>query len=504
MFSLRKRAKLLEQTANIQISNTTSDFLYSNQLPIELHYLIFDHLPVKHLAKLRTLNSSFKNLIDNTSYLWKRVALKLELNSNTEIEPFLEFLYTRIELNSIKLNCPIVISKSLAKKTQTLQNKSTKTFSLSIKQLNLLSICILNLFSDQCKSLAINSFVNSFGQVKSSKHAEFSSLNLAKLTKLECLDLACLYFDVVNKKYFIWSNVYSENPLLSRSAFLLEGIKELRIRYYFDSMKSLIKSVKSLKNLKILELFCSSPTDDYLNELSEEDLDKKVGKLKAKNNQQIETLLLSSSSILGSFFMLVNFAHPDHLKNLEIFLKSFNLNPAEVSREFTLMEKLVFYVGGLKRVAFFSTNMFQFGYQFKPSSLNYSFLARLSLDELNLVRFKSRSLKSSVDDLNMGNMEYKYELREASELILNGLGMKLRKLKLDLSVEDCEGFDSRLNSILKRLLKSRDELIGFYELDFRCTGVNCKYLRCKFSNKIFDFDLGGAKDWIRINFSSCS
>ncbi|RNA31482.1 hypothetical protein BpHYR1_053507 [Brachionus plicatilis] len=246
MFGLRKRAKLIQEE-NVQSS--TIDF---NNLPIEIYYCIFDYLKMSDVLNLRLLNSFFKNLIDNSNFIWRKNSIKIDFSSKIELEKVADFI-KRKKICHLKASCLATLTKKQLKLQKSLRFDSEQSYDLKIINLNIFSIKCLNFFPN-CSCLQIESFINTSGSVVGQKFQDNSSIELEPFDKTHSFDVSCLVYDSKSDKQFVWDSILRENCLLNKINHLFPNLVDLSIHFYNGSLYKLFKKISKLNQLKSLEL----------------------------------------------------------------------------------------------------------------------------------------------------------------------------------------------------------------------------------------------------------
>ena len=306
MFGLRKRFKLELNEWSIQ--NKKTNF---NELPIEIYFCIFDHLKANDIVKFRLVNSFFKDLIDSALFLWlKRFLIHISLGKRLDLESFFKFI-EKTQSNEIVIDCLKEIKSQNFKCNVLSENASLKY--IHFNTLNILAFNYFNIFSDCCVCLQIDSFVNSFGIVKSVTQSEISNIILNKYSKLENLKVSCLLYDKKQCKTFIWNDIYLNEFFQNQFSQLFSHVNELQITHYTGSSKILIKCLRNFKSLNSLVLEECEPINDYLKIRKKEKFSKK--------RLLVESLRLSSVTASMALTVLERLVNMNHIKQLSLLTK---------------------------------------------------------------------------------------------------------------------------------------------------------------------------------------
>jgi hypothetical protein len=305
MFSLRKRFKSV-------LENNESERKEFDQLPIELYFCIIDHLTTKDILNLRLLNSKFKQIIDSARFIWsKRVKLHIQINKNFKLNSMLNFL-TNIKTNSIEIDC---LKQIKLKNLQSWSNsfeQEERDLKINFKVLNTMSIHYLNVFSENCIYLKIESFVNTFGQFKSS--SQLNHYTTRTCSKLKHLNISCLLYDLNQEKYYIWNDIYLENFFRNQFKQTFTNIQELELNFYHSSTRLLIRNLKKLKFLKTLYLYECQTINDYNKAVIND------------SSLLISELNLTKCSTWLVINVLEQLINPNEIKILKLFLLDKDLN----------------------------------------------------------------------------------------------------------------------------------------------------------------------------------
>ncbi len=306
MFSLRKRFKSV-------LENNESVPKEFDQLPIELYFCIIDHLTTKDILNLRLLNSKFKLIIDSAKFIWsKRVKLHVQINKNFKLNNMLNFL-TNIKTNSIEIDCLKQIKlKNLQSSWSHSFEQEERDLRINFKVLNTMSIHYLNVFSDNCIYLKIESFVNTFGQFKSANQMNYYTTRT--YSKLKHLNISCLLYDLNQEKYYIWNDIYLENFFRNQFKQIFTNLQELELNFYHSSTRLLIKSLKKLKFLKTLNLYECQTINDYNTAIIND------------SSLLISELNLTKCSTCLIINVLEQLINPNEIKILKLFLLDKDLN----------------------------------------------------------------------------------------------------------------------------------------------------------------------------------
>jgi len=494
-----------------------------DKLPIELIYYICDFLSLKDVLKLRLVNRDLKTLIDSSKNMWVNKVAKIEITLQTDLAMFLKFMKNVPGLRQIQIDCPNVLSKKQLQKatsiTSPLDTAIFKDYSINIKYLNSLSFNLVSLFSNEhIRSLRIDSFVNTFGQIKASKYQnsiEWSnSFDPNQFMQLECFDLTCLYFDLKTEQYFIWNHVFKENCLLNSIHVLFKNLVEIHLRYYFDSLKQLIKCVRKMKSLRILEIDTCNPLDDF--------------KLKQKNQEISECELRLEKLFLHSIewktaFVLMNSLSLDceSLQCLSLFLRGFKHSNKNTMNSIGTLEDevendLFKSIRKFSNLKCLSTNLFNSKDFLIPAELQSS----LCLDELYLTNepsfscFEKQLIKSkrltNLKRLNLLKKQAKtFDMEDLIYLIENfPFDFKYLNAKVYSNCVKYDEFRTKLKNFLNTLAK-HDSIIQHLErvdIKLNCQNSTCKAelsnLSCRFHMFNFKGKFLRLKEYFRFVFGS--
>ena len=435
MFSLRKRAKFISQIdqriANDLLNSietkksfcvastpsTCSDCFLLTKLPIEILFLILEKLSVKDLLKLRQANTEFKKFIDKSECLWNRIYVKFIVTNNDFNSKF-EFLHSIMsKINFIQLDCSQIIKKKLIEHRQTTQSHIehlglAKNVTVKIQVLNVLSLSNLNYFN-YCTRLVIESFNDTTGPVKNSKHSAYYEMELIPFTNLKFLDINCKIYIANNKNHFEWTNIASENKMISQMRYLFSNITELRIHFYFGSFKKLIRNLKGLIFLKVLEIENSYDKElSIKNSLKSETFFQRT----TPNQQKLKTLQFNSLSIESILFVIIHlYDSLDFLQNLTMFVST------KTNDDCTIEDTVLNYFYGafenLKFLKCLTTNILQF---VRLKNNFFAIFSLFNLEEINLVSVPSFArTKTRTVEGNDSHIEYTQNLsREQIQLII--------------------------------------------------------------------------------------
>lgn len=337
MFGLRKRAKLIEEEKS---QSSPIDF---NNLPIEIYYCIFDHLKLADVLNLRLLNSFFKHLIDNSSFIWKKNSIKIDFNSKVELEKVSNFI-KRKQIRLIKASCLTTLTKKQIRLQKSIRLDSNISYDLKLNNLNILSINCLNFFSN-CSCLQIDSFINTCGPIIGQKFQEYSHVEMEPLSRTHSFDVSCLVFDTKNQKNFVWDSILSENCLLAKISHIFPNLETLTIHHYNGCLYKLLKKISKLSKLKSVEF-------NYFKQMQVIPLEKLN---KSKNHLNLTRIKLVMNS-LSVNFNLLKIADKLKCRKLILVIADGSLIESEVENEY--FEKVVQIVPDFKNVIDFETNLF--------------------------------------------------------------------------------------------------------------------------------------------------
>ncbi len=453
-----------------------------------------------------------KMLIDSSNYMWVNKVAKIEVTSQTDLGLFLQFVKNVRGLRRIQIDCPNVVSKKLLREAKSIYTNSEhcacfKDYSICIRYLNSLSFNVLRLFSNEkMRSLRIDSFVNTFGQIKTSKHQNTfdlsNTLDPNQFKDLECFDLTCLYFDLKTEQYFIWNHVYKENYLLNSAHIIFQNLVEIHLRYYFDSFKRLVKCVRKMKNLKILEIDTCNPFNDL--------------KLKQRNDEKeslhLEKLCLHSIESKTAFVLMKSlFIDHEGLQCLSLFLRDFKhsnkyvTHSMHASENNDLMEPKLFIelISTFSNLKCLSTNLFNSKDFLIPAEIcNRS---AFCLDELYLTNepsffyFETQAIRTkrstNLKRLNLLKKQAKTFDIEDLVYLIDNFPFDFKYIKANI-YSDCDKYDefrAKLKHLLNNLGKhnSRVQHIERVDLKLNCVNSACK---AKAVNSSCQFNLFGFKE----------
>jgi len=475
MHSLRKRAKQESVQEEHQTQKTTtttlahadigkllcheSECVLLSKMPIEIVYSIFEKLEVKDLMKLRSMNKNFRDLIDKSKHIWRKVSVGIKVESSNLYE-FLEFLGHNEKIRnilSIKLDCTAIFKKKLLNNPPEIQAKINglcpdQDFTVWITKLNSLSICCINYFN-YCTILIIEMFVDTFGQVTSLRNSSYFEFELNSFKSLKILDINCKIYDLLSRRYFKWIDINAQNRILNKMDTVFYNLKELYIRFYSGSFKNLIKSLKSLTRLKVLELDNPSLDDRERIDLREDTENSELN---------LESLALLSANIeLISY--LLNKLSPNliFLTKLDLFvsnsdLKMYFSTKFKDETSVKTLRNTVLSISALNDLKYFTTNLAQV---ISKNDLEFIFSTKSNMDEINLVSFMNREYThrksnrqhgvSSVDFQIMSpwkNVDFNSLINIITNLV------EIKKFKIDLFyTENDQRTFADLNCLIKNL-----------------------------------------------------
>ena len=110
----------------------------------------------------------------------------------------------------------------------------------------------MNIIADNCESLNIESFLNTCGQVKTSKQLEYLNRPITEFNQLKYGWLNFILFDHDQKNYYVWNDVDTENFLKNHFLKLFRNVKEIRLKCFQGSMKILLKSLRYVNIKKLI------------------------------------------------------------------------------------------------------------------------------------------------------------------------------------------------------------------------------------------------------------
>lgn len=450
MFGLRKRAKLIQEENHQQF--TLTDF---NNLPIEVYYCIFDYLKLADLINIRLLNSFFKQVIDNSSFIWKKNAFKIEFNSKVEMEKMADFIKQK-RIRHIKASCLATLTKKQLRLQKSLRFDSDICYHLELVNLNIFSINFLNFFTN-CSCIRIESFTNTSSSVISPKFRDCSAIELEPLVKTRSLDISCLVFDAKSQKKFLWNTILSENCLLNKIRSLLPNLQDLTIHYYNGCVYKLFKKISKLENLKLLELNCCKQEKIRMFEKSQ----------KVKNFlylTQIKLILCSCPVVLT----LLKVICKTSCKKLVLILNNDAL--AEIESEYH--GKIIQFLSDFLNLTDFETNLYNLK---NSSSLNRFVISKeffQNLKYLSLVDDECSKECFSMEKFNQIFLNNKYFFNN------------LRSIRIKI-VTEC-GMKYVLRNLYEYFIRNAPCLINF-EFQLKCICSNCNNIKmCSFFTKGFD------------------
>jgi hypothetical protein len=410
MFSLRKRAKI-EENANIKNNINSADSLVDfSSLPIELLFVIFDFLTVKDLVKLRLLNKKFRYLVDGAFFVWKRIKLNLEFDSTlSNINNMIDFVNHKPLISCLSISCHNLLTKrafhKLAENNNSTINQEIK---LNIKNVNLLSLNILNLFSKNCRQLSIDSFVKNYGEILSSKYKSYLDLvQVNKFKNLNTLHVNCLLHDTKTEKYFVWDKILNENFIFTNFFNFTKRLSSLQIcflNFSFNKESNFFDSLLNVQHLKILKL---ENCHFYGAKLT--NIQKEIEQIKnVKKLENIETLSFDSCSIFLIYAFLKFYLNPMNLKILNIFTKEIKTFVSSVT-----LEELVSLLN-----KYYKKVINELGKKRHPNMTKLSTNIFTNLfDQTNYVNFKNQILQnSSLTELKISSKHNDLVVRNSSNL----------------------------------------------------------------------------------------
>jgi hypothetical protein len=515
MHSLRKRAKLESSQEDRQTQKTTtrtladadigkllcheSECVLFSKMPIEIVYSVFEKLNVNDLMKLRLMNKNFRDLIDKSKHVWRKVSVGIKVESSNLCE-FLEFLGHNEKIrniHSIKLDCTAILKKKLLNNPQEIQAKidglcPEKEFTVCIAKMNSLSICCINYFN-YCTILIIEMFVDTMGQVKSLRNSSYFECELNPFQSLKILDVNCKIYDLISGEYFKWININAQNRILNKMENVFYNLKELYIRFYSGSFKELIKSLKSLTRLKVLEL-----DNPCLNNRESIDLQEDTENSELK----LESLALLSANIeLVSF--LLNKLSPNLvvLTKLDLFvsnsdLKIYSSINFKDETSVKTLRNTILSLSALNDLKYFTTNLAQI---INKNDLEFIFSTKSNMDEINLVNFMNREYTHRKNNRQHGVSSGDFQIMSPWKNVdFNSLiniitnVVEIKKFKIDLFyTENNQRTFADLNCLIKNLKIQENKFEFFY--------INAYFL--KFDNE-FRFENLKSMAGIKICFKT--
>lgn len=451
MFGLRKRAKLIQEDKS---QSTLIDF---NNLPVEVYYCIFDFLKLSDILNLRLLNSFFKHLIDNSSFIWKKNVIKIQFNSKVEMEKMANFIKQK-RIQNLKASCLATLTKKQLRLQKHLRFDSNVCYHLDLVNLNIFSINCLNFFT-KCSCVRIRSFINTSSSVISPKFQDYSSVELEPLVNTRSFDVSCLVFDEKSQKKFFWDRILSENCLLNKINRLFPILEDLTIHYYNGCVYKLFKKISKLEKLKLLELNCCKQ--------EEITFFKKLEKVKNHLNlTQIKLILCSWPVILTS----LKITDKNVCRKLVLILQNDTLGRNEMESEY--VGKIVQILPDFLNLIDFETNLYHLENAF---NLNRYVVAKEFFQNLKYM--------SLVDD---GNSKQCFNIENFSQIFLNNKYSfnNLRSVRIKI-VTQCS-----MNYVLKNLFDyfvKNAPCLATIEFQLKCINLNCSNKKiCSFLTKGFD------------------
>jgi hypothetical protein len=505
MLSLRKRIKYnlntQEEVEEKEDNYTIKRFRYEKRfssntnklenLPIELLFCIFEKVDFNDLLNLRLVNNYFKNLIGYCSILWTNISLRLDdVSIINDLSNFLDFFESKPRLDLIRLDFPQLIQKSLYKKCIKIENKnkrSSKKYCLLINKINVLSMNILNYFSNDCTEMIIESFVlDNTSEIKDKNFHYYTSNLMNKFWKLESLELMCLLSDLDTLDLEIWNNVFKENMLLNSMNSILSNLSHFSLHYYTDSAKMLIKSLVQMKKLRSIQLIKSCPKDD-LNEVDNNDSDK----------LDLESIEFKSTSISMVYFIFKHLVNLNTVKYLEIYVKEYFVNKSNLD-ELYLHDFFSIYLNKLINLDVFSTNLIQFkSIIMNMNSINLN--QKETIFHFRQIHIsnepKTRSIKT-IDASLFKRNSYKFDLNDFQRFLFKFQFSNLHKIqiKIRLNCLNLNSFYDEINRLVLVILNQKISSLKVIVVDFKCE--NCwnnllvkNFCRFKDLNNLFDYEM---------------
>jgi hypothetical protein len=179
---------------------------YFTNLSTEITNIILSDLSFNDIIKLRMVNKRIKVTIDNNEEVWKNGKIVIKLNTQSQHRLFEGFLFLHEfgKFDCVELDSPDEIDmnwfeQQLHRFKISNMVKRVGNIKLIVKQININSLGILNLFSDVCVDLTINAFTRKLEPDETNetlyKQLQIKSLTRINMTKLKRLSI---HFKVIN------------------------------------------------------------------------------------------------------------------------------------------------------------------------------------------------------------------------------------------------------------------------------------------------------------------
>lgn len=144
------------------------------------------------------------------------------------------------------MNCSKAIKKINGHEISDSELRNCKAFILTVNCINIQSICALNIFSKNCQTLIVNSFLNSSGMIKTTKELEYFNRQINEFPLLNEARFKFRLHDRKQEKDFIWNDIYLNVFLKSHFIKLCKHVRKLRLECYQSSARSLVKTLRYL------------------------------------------------------------------------------------------------------------------------------------------------------------------------------------------------------------------------------------------------------------------
>lgn len=247
---------------------------YFTKLPNEITNIILSYLSFSDVIQLRRVSKRFKIAIDMNEEVWVngQLVIKVDAQSQHKLFDGIKFFHEFGKFDCVELDCPDEIDMNLFKKqlvsfkmTNLVQN--VDSIKLNVRQINIDSLEVLNLFSDICVNLTINSFTRKLVPDETNETL-YKQLQIKSRTKVFMPKLRkfLVYFKVLNDyqndeqfekwiKMIIYSiyRVEEVAQLDSYKKWVKDKIRNTRLYYDSQLNQQIIETFKI--NKKIIKEF---------------------------------------------------------------------------------------------------------------------------------------------------------------------------------------------------------------------------------------------------------
>ena len=462
MFSLRKRAKVESQ--KVSSSNSTFDRTLEitlGHLPVEIYFCIFDWLDLRSLLKVRELNRSFKDLIDNAAFVWRRVRVNFDLERNEfDLNAALEMINRQSNVDSIDLNCPSLVPARFMTPRLTL-DRNGHLFDLYVKRINFFSLGVLNYFSQNCANLEIRSVESASDEIKALKQLQDRLRDIKEFSNLES--------GVIS--FSGWNRHELDAFLKHEFRTIFGNAKTLTIRRYSASAKRLVKSLRKLKFLSSLNFDKCAPTTDYFEQ-------------SANSFAYLSTLSFNLSSNSSVFYFLGSLRSPYTIHTLKLFIDHTDYDQEDMY--LLLMTKSVSKLENLKSL---SSNIFH-RYGHYSTICDQLGAISTSLNRLELVEAFGWNYKKQ-----RSKYSNKFDVERLNTLFEHRSSQPNRVERLDVLVQlfiECSNAMSKLSRMVD-LIKEKSLIFNEVEIQIICVNSCCAQdEKCEFdtysTNTFVTFD----------------